>query len=40
MTRISIDHRRSLKWVWTSRHRDVGNTSTSNEQCEYTGSDA
>ena len=40
MTRISTDHRRSLKWRQTNGHRDVNSTSTSNKQQEHIGRNA
>ena len=42
MTRVFIDHKRSLKWLQTNEHRDVSSisTTTSNNQWEYTSRNA
>ena len=40
MTKIFVDYGRSLRQLWTNRHRYVSSTSTSRNQWEYTGSNA
>ena len=40
MTRIFINHRRSLKRLQKNRHRNVNSTSTSNKQQEHIGRNA